>query len=159
MTSELEKIDLIRARLGVGYKEAREALDEAGGDVVQALVNLEERGRSLGERLQSRGQEMLGQFKGLLQKGQEYRIKVKQGDRTVFEFPASVGALGVVGALASSEIALLGALGTMAAMSKKYTLEFERRPGPAAERNDAGGSEPEPVNHCDASPSGEKSYL
>lgn len=145
MTSELEKIDLIRARLGVGYKEAKEALDEAGGDVVQALVNLEERGRNLGERLQSRGQEMLGQFKGLLQKGQEYRIKVKQGDKTVLEFPASVGALGVIGALASSEIAVLGAMGTMAAMSKKYTLEFERRPGPAEESTVAGGSEPEPV--------------
>jgi len=130
MTSELEKVDLIRARLSVGYKEAKEALDAAGGDVVQALINLEEKGRNIGERFQSKGQEVFEQIKGLLNKGQDYRIKVKQGERTVFEIPASVGALGILGALASSEIAVLGALGTAAAMAKKYTLEFERRGGP-----------------------------
>ncbi len=127
MNSDLEKIDILRARLGVGYKEAREALEEAGGDVVQALVDLEEKGRNIGERFQARGQEMVGQFKGLLHKGQNYRIKLKKGDETVFEVPASVGALGLIGALASSEIAILGALGTVTAMAHKYTLEFERR--------------------------------
>jgi len=136
VTSELEKVDILRARLGVGYKEAKEALDAAGGDVVQALINLEKKGRNVGERFQARGQEMLGQLKGLLHKGQEYRIKIKQGDKTVFELPASVGALGVVGALASSEIAVLGALGTMAAMANKYTLEFEHQEGPVEEKPD-----------------------
>ncbi|MCL6634695.1 MAG: DUF4342 domain-containing protein [Peptococcaceae bacterium] len=134
MTSELEKIDILRARLGVGYKEARDALEAAGGDVVQALINLEERGRNFGERLEAWGQEMAGQVRGLLHKGREYRIKVKRGDRTVLEIPASVGALGLLGALASSEIAVLGALGTMAAMAKKYTLEFDRRGGAGEEK-------------------------
>lgn len=137
MNSELEKIDLIRARLEVSYKEAREALEQAGGDVVQALVNLEERGRDLGERFQVRGQEMVGQVRGILQKGQSYRIKVKKGDQTVYEFPATIGALGLIGALASSEIAVLGALGTVAAMANKYTLEFERR-GESPEEESAG---------------------
>jgi DNA-binding transcriptional MerR regulator len=127
MTSDLEKIDILRARLGVGYKEAKEALDEAGGDVVQALVGLEEKGRNIVERFQSHGQEMAGQFKSLLQKGQNYRIKLKKGNETVFEVPASVGALGLIGALASSEIAILGALGTVTAMAHKYTLEFDHR--------------------------------
>lgn len=127
MTSDLEKIDILRARLGVGYKEAKDALEEAGGDVVQALINLEEKGRNMGERFQARGQEMVEQLKGLLHKGQNYRIKLKKGDDTVFEVPASVGALGLLGALASSEIAILGALGTVTAMANKYTLEFEHR--------------------------------
>jgi hypothetical protein len=137
LNSELEKIDLIRARLEVSYKEAREALEQEGGDVVQALVNLEERGRDLGERFQARGQEMVGQVRGILQKGQSYRIKVKKGDQTVYEFPATIGALGLIGALASSEIAVLGALGTVAAMANKYTLEFERR-GKSPEEESAG---------------------
>lgn len=127
MTSDLEKIDILRARLGVGYKEAKEALEAAGGDVVQALINLEEKGRNMGERFQARGQEMVGQLKGLLHRGQDYRIKLKKGEETVFEVPASVGALGLIGALASSEIAILGALGTVTAMAHNYTLEFERR--------------------------------
>jgi hypothetical protein len=127
MNSDLEKIDILRARLGVGYREAREALEAAGGDVVQALIELEEKGRNIGERFQARGQEMVDQFKTLLHKGQNYRIKLKKGDETVFEVPASVGALGLIGALASSEIAILGALGTVTAMAHKYTLGFERR--------------------------------
>ncbi len=130
MTSELEKIDLIRARLNIGYKEAKEALDAAGGDVVQALIDLEEKGKNTGARFQAKGQEVVDQIKELVSKGQDYRIKVKQGERTVFEVPASIGALGLLGVLASSEIALLGALGTATAMAKKYTLEFERRSEP-----------------------------
>ncbi len=123
---EIEKIDLIRSRMNVGYREAREALEAAGGDVVQALINLEEKVNTFSEKIQNRGHEFMGQLKGFLHKGQETRIKVKQGDRTVFEVPASLGALGLLGILASSELAVLGALGTVAAMSKNYTLEFER---------------------------------
>ena len=135
MTDVLEKIDILRERLEISYKEAKEALDAAGGDVVQALINLEKGGRKFGESVQDKGQEMLGQVKGFLHKGQTYRIKIKQGDKIVFEVPASVGALGLVGVFASSQIALLGALGTAAAMAKNYTLEFERRPGGAEAEN------------------------
>ncbi|OPY57764.1 MAG: hypothetical protein A4E55_01488 [Pelotomaculum sp. PtaU1.Bin035] len=126
MMSELEKIDILRARLNVGYKEAKAALEAAGGDLVQALINLEEKERSIGGRFQVKGNDILEQIKGLLQKGQGYRIKVKQGERTVFEIPASVGALGILGALASSEIAVLGVLASVAGMANKYTLEVER---------------------------------
>ncbi|MFX4263404.1 DUF4342 domain-containing protein [Pelotomaculum propionicicum] len=133
MTSELEKIDILRARLDISYKEAKEALDAAGGDVVQALIDLEKRESDFGEYFQDKGQDVLGRVKGFLHKGRDYRIKIKQGDRVVFEVPASLGALGILGALASSEIALVGALGATAAMAKKYTLEFERKPGEGAE--------------------------
>lgn len=124
--NELEKIDIIRNRLGVGYKEAKAALDAAGGDVVQALIRLEEKGQEPGERFQVKGNELLEQVKGLLHKGQSFRIKVKQGDRVVFEIPASVGALGLVGALASYEIAVIGILASVAGMANKYTLDVER---------------------------------
>ena len=136
MTSELDKIDILRDRLGIGYREAKEALDAAGGDVVQALINLEMKEQNFGESFQNKGQEVFGQLKGFLHKGRDYRIKVKQGDRVVFEVPASLGALGILGALASSEIALVGALGATAAMAKKYTLELERRPGAGDAENE-----------------------
>ncbi len=126
MNSELEKIDLIRSRLGVGYKEAREALDAAGGDVVQALINLEEERKHFTEKIQDRGQELLEHLKDLFHRSQETKIKVKQGERTVLELPASLGALGLVGTLASSQLAVLGALGAVTAMARNYTLEIER---------------------------------
>ncbi len=128
--NEIEKIDLIRSRMEVGYREAREALEAVGGDVVQALINLEERKNTFPEKVQHRGHELVGQLKGILHKGRDTRIKVKQGDRTVFDFPASLGALGLLGVLASSQLAVVGALGTIAAMSKNYHLEVERPEGP-----------------------------
>ncbi|NQS76700.1 MAG: DUF4342 domain-containing protein [Peptococcaceae bacterium] len=126
MHNELDKIDILRGRLDISYKEAKEALDAAGGNVVEALINLEGEKADAEERFHDRGQEIWGQLKELLHKGQGYRIKVKKGDKTVLRVPASLGALGLLGVLASSEIALIGALGTAAAMTQKYTLEIER---------------------------------
>lgn len=123
---ELGKIDLIRSRIGVSYREAREALEAAGGDVVQALIRMEERENSLTGKVHEYGHEFMGQVKGILEKGKETRIRIKQGDRTVFELPASLGAVGILGLLARSELAILGALGSVAAMANKYTLEIDR---------------------------------
>lgn len=135
MNDELEKIDQIRARTGVSYREAKNALDAAGGDVIRALIDLEERDRSWEERLRHQGLEIVSQVKELFQKGQDVRIKVKHGDRTVFEVPASVGALGLAAALTSSELAVLGVLGALTAMAMKYSLEIERRDGQQNEGN------------------------
>jgi len=66
---------------------------------------------------------------------------VKKGDKTVLTVPASLGALGLLGVLASSEIALIGALGTAAAMTQKYTLEFERKSAAADEEDFPGSAE------------------
>lgn len=137
MNSDLEKIDLIKSRTGVTYREAKKALDNAGGDVIEALINLEEAEQScfggigkdeFTEKVHGRAQDIVEHVKSMLQRGQNTRIKVKQGDRTVFEMPATMGAIGVLAALASSELAILGALGTATAMAKKYTLEIEQRP-------------------------------
>lgn len=137
MSTDLEKIDLIRSRTGVSYREAKKALDEAGGDVVEALIKLEENDRTytdtldneeFTEKVQGRAQDIMEQIKSMLQRGQDTRIKVKQGDRTVFDMPATMGAVGILAALASSELAILGALGTATAMAKNYTLEIDHRP-------------------------------
>ncbi|MBO8128657.1 MAG: DUF4342 domain-containing protein [Peptococcaceae bacterium] len=115
--TDIEKIDLLRARLGVSYREAKEALDAANGDVVEALIRLEEQRRS--------GEEIMTKIREWVRRGGRGRIKIKKGDRTVFELPAAVGAVGVLGALASAEVAVLGVVGLLTAMSKNYTLEFE----------------------------------
>jgi len=39
--TELAKLDALRERMGIGYEEARKALNMANGDVIQALDNLE----------------------------------------------------------------------------------------------------------------------
>lgn len=125
--TELEKIDVIRERLGVTYKEAREALQEKDGEVVEALVWLEEKQHSgWTGRLQERGEEMMTQVRTMFEKSNNTKIKVKQGEKTLFEIPASVGALGVVGALANTPFAIMAGIGTIAAMANQVTFEVDK---------------------------------
>ncbi|MGE5485630.1 MAG: DUF4342 domain-containing protein [Ignavibacteriales bacterium] len=130
MEITLEMIDQIRSRTGVSYKEAREVLERANGDVVQALIMLEEKGkaaRDWTERIQVSGNEVLEKVKQLLHEGNVTKIVVKQGDTVVAAIPVTVGAVGAVIA------PYLAAVGVAAAVATKCTIEFERkRPaGPA----------------------------
>ncbi|MDA8334531.1 MAG: DUF4342 domain-containing protein [Peptococcaceae bacterium] len=139
MSEELEKIDILRRRFNVGYREAREALERADGDLVGALLLLEEQAKGPVGEILDRAPEMWGQVKDAWQRAQGTRIRVKDGERTVFEVPAPMGALGVLGALASSELAVLAAVGAVTAMAKKYTIEVETPDGPdGPEREEEG---------------------
>jgi hypothetical protein len=129
MDEYLYKIDIIRERLGIGYKEAKDALDQADGDVVQAIVNLEECNDGFEEEVQRRRDKLVDQIRSIFKKGNVTRIKVKKGEKVVLEIPATIGALGVLGMLASAEFAVLAGLGTIAAMFNNYTLEVEKKDG------------------------------
>lgn len=129
MTDELYKIDIIRERLGVSYKEAQEALNQAGGDVVAAIVNLESQERSFGEDFEERKEKVVNQIQSIIKKGNVSKIKVKKGSKVVAEIPVAVGVLGVVGMVASPLFAVLAGLGSIAAMFNDYTLEIEKKDG------------------------------
>ncbi|MGB9792280.1 MAG: DUF4342 domain-containing protein [Thermacetogeniaceae bacterium] len=139
----LKKIDIIRARANVGYKEAKEALDAAGGDLINALIQLEERDKSWAGRLHDKGEEVLHLLREACEKGVRKRIRLKRGDRVVFELPAGVGLLGVAGMLLSGELAALGALGTLTAMLSGFTLEIGDSGGDAVQEPE-GQQEPQP---------------
>ena len=67
MTDELYKIDIIRERLGVSYKEAQEALNQAGGDVVAAIVNLESQA-GFGEDFEERKEKVVNQIQSIIKR-------------------------------------------------------------------------------------------
>jgi hypothetical protein len=69
------------------------------------------------------GDDLLRRVKELLHEGNVRRVVIKQGSRTVMEFPVTVG---VVGALAAPALAALGAL---AALLSECTIEIEREEG------------------------------
>ncbi len=119
----LAKIDELRKRLDVTYKEAKEALEKTGGNVLEALVLLEEAKAGLAARLQKKSEGLPSCLKSLAEKGTSTRILVKKGEKTLFEFPATAGVLGLVGMLVSAELAVLGAVGTVTALLNKCTLE------------------------------------
>ena len=66
------------------------------------------------------GDDLLRRVKEILHEGNVRRVVIKQGARTVMEFPVTVG---VVGVLAAPSLAALGAV---AALLTECTIEVER---------------------------------
>jgi len=115
-SEELEKIDLLCSRAEIGYQEAKYLLDAAEGDIVQALIKLEERGRAKSEN---------SRFIKWLRKSWRTKIKINRGEQTILKLPLAAGALGLVGILTRRELALLGGLLGIIAIAKDYTLEVD----------------------------------
>ncbi len=129
MTITLENIDIVRERAGVSYKEAKEALEATNNDVVEAIVLLEQRtGQSWITHAQIKGSELVDQIKLLVREGNVRRIRIRQDDKILLEFPVTAGA---IGALLVPQIA---AVGVLAALIARCTIEVEKDEGPAADQ-------------------------
>ena len=126
MDITLQKIDLVRDRTGLNYKEARELLEEANGDVVQALVIMEDEEGDL-ENVNMDGAEVkdivsdsvLDPVKRVFRQGTKTRIRVRNSDGTLLEIPAT---LGIAGAIFAPRMTALSA---MALLMAQYTLEVD----------------------------------
>lgn len=123
---KLEKIDLIRKRLEVSYSKANQALEECDGDLVSALVKLEEEKEDGDfsyekENINVMGNELIDKIKKIIKEGNVKKITVKneQGESMV-EIPVTAGVVGLV------LFPYLGILGGMAAMLKEYKLEIKK---------------------------------
>ena len=78
------------------------------------------------ESFKVKGDDLLKRVKEIIHEGNVRRVVIKQGSRSVVEFPVTVG---VVGALAAPGLAALGAV---AALLSHCTIEVERETGPAS---------------------------
>ncbi|MDR1205498.1 MAG: DUF4342 domain-containing protein [Peptococcaceae bacterium] len=138
--TELEKMDLLRERMGVSYAQAKEALDQSGGDVTGALVFLEkqqEETRSVkwDHKLEQIGNKVAGQIKEILHQGNVTKVRLKKDDRVLLEIPATVGAIGIGGILLSPILAIVGVLGTVGALIQQVKLEIVRDDGQVESRD------------------------
>ena len=113
MEVTLEKIELVKDRTGVSYKEAKEALEQADGSVVDAIINIEEdldaRGsKSIGEQ----GSAVVDSVKDLVKKGNVSRIVVRKSDgETILNLPVTAGLVATLlapGGILFSAIAAFG---------------------------------------------------
>ena len=82
------------------------------------------------QKIEARGSELIEQLKAILHEGNVRRVVIKQQDRTVAEFPLTVG---VVGAVAAPVLAAVGAL---VALLADCSLEVERTGEPPASGTD-----------------------
>lgn len=130
MEEELRNIDVIRERMGISYREAKEVLDECGGDLVEALIKAEEKkDYRWSDKFIEAGEGLVAQAKVYIDKGNKTSIKLKRGDKTIVKFPATVGALGIVAALASAPVAIAAGIGAVAAVANKVSMEIEKPDG------------------------------
>jgi len=131
----LEKIDLVRQRMTIGYKEAREALEISDGDLVGALVYLEEKNKAQKneqvekvaaasdqwkEEIVTRGGDLIEKVKSLIAEGNATKIRIKQGDKLILEIPVLFGTAGVI------LLPQLAAIGAIAALFAQVTIEVQR---------------------------------
>jgi DNA-binding transcriptional MerR regulator len=133
--NELEKIDLIRERLGLSYKDAKDALDAHDGDVIKAIINIEEKNKHFENEWKDKSEKVIARIKDLVKEGNVTKVKIKKDGQEVLEIPATVGALGVMSALLYTPLAIVAGIGTVAAMFNRYTLEIERNNGDHSEED------------------------
>lgn len=107
MEITLEKIELVKDRTGVSYKEAKEALELSEGSVVDAIIAIEEAAAATGKSKASEyAQETVAKIKEFVNKGNISKITVKRGDDVLLNIPVTVGIVGIAlapwGALAAA---------------------------------------------------------
>ena len=119
MEITLEKIELVKDRTGVGYKEAKEALEQTEGNVVDAIIlieeNIDEAGRS---KVGAHGAAAVDSIKEAIRKGNVSKIVIKKDGDVLLNLPVNIGIIGTV----LFPWAALGA--TIAAFGTKCTIEL-----------------------------------
>lgn len=124
MEITLEKIELVKDRTGVSYKEAKEALEAADGSVVDAIIAIEETVNLKAESKASAfADETVEKVKELVKKGNVTKISVKKDDEIIINIPVNVG---IVGTLVAPWGILAAAV---AAFGFKCTIELTKDDG------------------------------
>lgn len=133
MEITLEKIELVKDRTGVTYAEAKQALEEADGSVVDAIIAIEEtvnagqKGRGFGKK----GEALFESIKELVKKGNVSRVQVKKDDEMVLNVPVNAGIVGMVIAPLASVV------GVVAAFGFKCVIEVVKTDGTIIDVSDA----------------------
>lgn len=113
MEVTLEKIELVKDRTGVSYKDAKEALEAADGSVVDAIINIEENIDAMGGKsISEHGSAVADQVKELVSKGNVARISVKKMDGEVLlNLPVTAGVVATLIAPGGILISMIAAFG------------------------------------------------
>ena len=124
MDITLEKIELVKDRTGVSYKEAKEALEAAEGSVVDAIIGIEEsidiKSKS---RLGEQSAALMDKIKQYVKKGNVSKIIVRKGEDTLLNLPVSVSIIGTVLAPWAAVAGVIAVFGT------KCTIELVKDNG------------------------------
>jgi hypothetical protein len=88
MKITLEMIDELRERKDVSYSEAKAALEQTDGDLVEAIILLEKSNPS--QKQPKTGKSILDNIKGFLKKLQNINVIFSKNDQIVIKIPSLI---------------------------------------------------------------------
>ncbi len=138
MEVTLEKIELVRDRTGVSYKEAKDALEAADGSVVDAIIAIEESidgsvASGVTRDVTAKKDELVDKMKEIAKKGGFSKIKITRDGDTILNIPLVAGILGAV-------VAPWGIIAaTVAALGFKCKIEFVKDDGSVIDISEKAG--------------------
>lgn len=125
----LEKIDIVRERTGVTYAEAKEALELCNGNVVDALIYVEQNQKKTMDGIYTTKDELVTWIKDLVNKGNVTRIRMKKQDKVILDVPVNAGvATGALALVVQPLLAVLG-VGAIFALATNITIEITKTDG------------------------------
>ena len=138
MEITLEKIELVKDRTGVSYREAKEALEATDGNVVDAIIKIEDEiNAGARGKISDNGAKVIEKIKEYVHQGNVSRITVKRDGEIVLNIPVTVGVVGtalapwltVIGSVVAlgmkCEIVLIKEDGSIIDLSSKVNDTFE----------------------------------
>ena len=127
MEITLEKVDQVRERTGVSYAKAKETLEHTKGDVLDAIILLEDEMKNEN----SSNDKMAGNnttetIKELINKGNISRIKVSKDEKVLVDVPVNAGiAAGIISIIIPPILAFV----VVAAVVTQVTIEITKSDG------------------------------
>lgn len=118
----LDKIELVKDRTGVSYREAKEALEAHEGNVVDAIISIED-SINAAESSDSRLDDLIEDIKAAVRKGNVSKLVIKRNNEVVLNLPVNVGLVGTV----LFPWAMVA--GALAAFGTKCTIELVKDNG------------------------------
>ena len=123
--TELEKLDVLRERMGLGYEEARTALNLAQGDLVKALDDLEEAGGGVKPDFGflNHGHGLWDNVKSAMVTLSHSTISLKRNETTIVSLSAPLGLALAYTIWRKPGLRLLGLVGAVGATVNHFELE------------------------------------
>ena len=134
MEISLEQIELVKDRTGVSYKEAKDALEFANGNVVDAIIYVEENiNHDYEKSSTSAVDNAVRSVKEAVRKGNVAKIRIYKGDDIILNVPVTIGAIATVlfpwGVIASA----------IASAAAKCKVELVKEDGSIVDVNEKAG--------------------
>lgn len=134
MEISLEKVDLVKDRTGCSYREAKEALELCKGDVLEAIIFVEENFDGFeydinvdkAEMVEESLEDFKDWLKDSVKKGNVARVAIKKDEKVLADVPVNAGIAATVIAVVLPPVL---ACGVIAAVATKVTIEITKTNG------------------------------